>query len=72
MSPWGMVIIALAGIAGSAAVNLIIVSMAVGRYKVLVEECVNEIGLLRTSLTGAREDIARIKGQINFKMWKGN
>lgn len=70
MTAWGMLVIAIAGIAGSAAVNLIIVSMAVGRYKVLVEDCVNEIAALRTSLGGAREDIARIKGRINGKGWK--
>lgn len=70
MTAWGMLVIALAGIAGSAAVNLAIVSMAIGRYKVLVEESISEIAALRISLSGAREDIARIKGRINGKGWK--
>jgi hypothetical protein len=72
-----MVAIAVAGILGSAAVNLVIVSMAVGRYQKALENCqkavdtcINEIGNMRTSLTGAREDIARIKGRINGKGWK--
>lgn len=69
MSAWAIVLITIGGVLLSAATNLVIVGIAIGRYKKTIDDCTEEIGTLRTSLAGAREDIARIKGRINGKGW---
>jgi hypothetical protein len=69
VTAWGMVLIAVAGIAGSAAVNLLVVGMYMGRYRRLIEETQASAEESRKSLVLVREDVARIKGRLNFKQW---
>jgi hypothetical protein len=69
MSAWGMLLIAIGGIVGSAAVNILIVGFYIGKYKEIVEECRNQGEESRKDLVKVREDVARIKGRINGKGW---
>lgn len=61
--------IAIGTVLASGAVNLVILGVYVGRYRTMVEEIRDSAEESRKSLVLVREDVARIKGRLNFKAW---
>ena len=66
---WATILIAIASILGSAALNLIVVGFYIGRYQGSLADVQEAVKQLRLDSIGSREDIARIKGRMNFKGW---
>lgn len=62
--------IAIGTVLASGAINLVILGVYVGRYRTMVEEIRDSAEESRKSLVLVREDVARIKGRLNFKAWK--
>lgn len=62
--------IAIGTVLASGAINLVILGVYVGRYRTMVEEIRDSAEESRKSLVLVREDVARIKGRMNFKAWK--
>lgn len=69
MSGWVTLGIWIVGIIGSGMMNLLLISFYIGRYRAMVEEVRDSAEESRKSLVLVREDVARIKGRMNFKGW---
>ncbi len=70
MSAWPTIVFGIAGIAISAAVNILVVGIYIGKYKQELADALRTGEETRKDLVKAREDIARIKGRINGHGWR--
>lgn len=65
ISTWTAVAIGVAGIIGSGAVNLIIIGIYVGKYQVIVEQCMKDSKEARNEAARVGRQVAAFTGVAN-------